>query len=381
MSGKKRPRGFGSIRRLPSGHWQARYRDHTGGLHNKTFATKAEADEHLAEAQTDLVRGTWRNPRDGRVLLRDYAKEWLLRDIAKAPTTKARDEAVLSKHFLPSFGGLALSEISPADIQNVIAGMSSTLAPKTVRTNAGVLQAVLNAAVKDGYLYVSPYRSPKLPPVDLKESRRLTLDEQRQLGEAMPSEYQVMVFLGGVLGLRWSEVVGLRVEDIDFLSRPAVLRIEQPIVEVSGRHMVSRGKTPGSRTRLTVPSFLMELIAEHLARLGRTNPEDLIVQAPRGGPLRAVNFRKRVWEPAIEVCGFNGLTFHGLRHSAAGLMRQAGASDQVVQHRMRHTYRSTTTNIYSWTPDAMDKLAVDAIDEHWHQPDGTTMARDGREER
>jgi integrase len=75
------------------------------------------------------------------------------------------------------------------------------------------------------------------------------------------------------------------------------------------------------------------------------------------------------------------LTFHGLRHSAAGATRLAGASDQVVQHRMRHTYRSTTTNIYSWTPDAMDKLAVDAIDELWHQPDGTTMARDGREER
>ena len=376
MTGKRGQRSFGSIRRLRSGRWQARYKGRGGETHSKTFDTKADADTHLAEAQTDLVRGTWRDPRDGRTLLKDYVERWLSSDLAKAPTTKARDAIVLGKHVLPTLGTWPLADIEIRDVQDVIQAMASTLAPKTVRTNAGVLQAVLSGAVRDGFLYSSPYRSPRLPPTDQRERPRLTFAQQRVLAAAMPEPYRIMVFLGGVLGLRFSEVVGLRVRDIDFLARSPFLRVDQPIVEVEGRTMVSRGKTPGSRATLTLPPFLVQLLAQHLAVLGRNQQDDLVVQAPLGGPVRAGNFRTRVWAPAVKAAGFPGLTFHGLRHSAAGVMRQAGASDQVVQHRMRHSHRASTTDIYSWTPNAMDAVAINALESLWSEEDGTDVAQE-----
>jgi integrase len=144
---------------------------------------------------------------------------------------------------------------------------------------------------------------------------------------------------------------------------------------VEGRHVPSRGKTAGSRDRLTVPPFLVEALSEHLSAVQRSDPDDLVVEAPRGGPVHAANFRCRVWGPAVKACGFDGLTLHGLRHSAAGVMRLAGASDQVVQHRMRHGQRATTSDIYGWTPDAMDVVAVEALDRLWHQDDDTEVAR------
>ena len=376
MSGRKGQRSFGSVRRLDSGRFQARYIGKGGETHPKTFDTKAEADAHLAEAQTDLARGTWRDPRDGRTLLKDYVERWLSTDLAKAPTTKARDAVVLGKHVLPTLGTWSLADIEPMDVQDVIQAMASKLAPKTVRTNAGVLQAVLSSAVREGFLYNSPYRSPRLPHTDQLERPRLTFEQQRVLSAAMQEQYRIMVFLGGVLGLRFSEVVGLRVGDIDFLARPPCLKVDQPIVEVNGKPGPSRGKTPGSRATLTLPPFLVQLLAQHLAVLGRNQQDALVVQAPRGGPVRAGNFRTRVWAPAVKAAGFPGLTFQGLRHSAAGLMRQAGASDQVVQHRLRHSHRATTTDIYGWTPDAMDALAIDAIERLWSDQDGTEMARE-----
>jgi integrase len=312
------------------------------------------------------------------MLLRDYAERWLSSDLAKAPTTKARDAVVLKKHILPALGALPLAEVTSRDVQDLVQAMACRLAPKTVRTNAGVLQAVLSSAVREGFLYTSPYRSPRLPPLDREEHPRLTVAQQRLLAAAMPEPYRIMVFLGGVLGLRWSEVVGLRVADIDFLARPPFLKVDRPIVEVSGRLMASRGKTPGSRSRLTLPPFLVRLLAQHLAVAGRNQQEDLVVQAPRGGPLRAVNFRLRVWGPAVKEAGFPGLTFHGLRHSAAGVMRQAGASDHVVQHRMRHSHRATTTDIYGWAPDAMDAVALGALERLWSDEDGMDMAREDR---
>jgi integrase len=44
-----------------------------------------------------------------------------------------------------------------------------------------------------------------------REIRFLTPVELAELAAAMPAEYRAMVYLAGVLGLRWSEVVGLRV--------------------------------------------------------------------------------------------------------------------------------------------------------------------------
>jgi hypothetical protein len=55
--------------------------------------------------------------------------------------------------------------------------MERTLQPKTVRTNAGVLAAILNYAVLRDRLYASPYRRPKLPAVDDEVRRRLTWSE------------------------------------------------------------------------------------------------------------------------------------------------------------------------------------------------------------
>ena len=60
-----RRRGFGSVRRLPSGRWQARYGTDDGGMvpAPATFPTKRDADDWLATVQADMSRGTWLDPR------------------------------------------------------------------------------------------------------------------------------------------------------------------------------------------------------------------------------------------------------------------------------------------------------------------------------
>lgn len=62
-------RTAGSIRRLPSGKYQARIRD---GVTNErvslgSFTTKADANAAIAAASTDQARGAWVNPNKGRV--------------------------------------------------------------------------------------------------------------------------------------------------------------------------------------------------------------------------------------------------------------------------------------------------------------------------
>lgn len=42
-----------------------------------TFATVADADDWLAEKQTEIRRGEWRDPDAGAVSFRAYADKWV----------------------------------------------------------------------------------------------------------------------------------------------------------------------------------------------------------------------------------------------------------------------------------------------------------------
>ena len=125
-----------------------------------------------------------------------------------------------------------------------------------------------------------------------------------------------MVYVAGVLGLRWSEVAGLRVGRIDFLRR--TLEVAETCAEVEGKIVLADVKTRSSRAPFSIPEFLVNLLAEDLAARGRAGPDEFVFAAPNGGPLRRSVFRTRVWEPAVKAAGFEGLTFHHLRHSAVG---------------------------------------------------------------
>jgi integrase len=77
-----------------------------------------------------------------------------------------------------------------------------------VRTDSGVLRAVLSAAVDADLLAVSPCRGVNLPAHARKEIRFLSADELERLAREIPEAHRPTVYLAGVLGLRWSEVAG-----------------------------------------------------------------------------------------------------------------------------------------------------------------------------
>ena len=210
--------------------------------------------------------------------------------------------------------------------------MGATLARATVRTNYGVLRAILGAAVDADMLAVSPCRGVRLPVAKpVRPMRFLSAEQLARLAEEMPAQYCPMVYLAGVMGMRWSEVAGLRVGRLDFLRR--TLAVTETRGEVDGRVSVA-AVNPGVAADAGVPMFLVDLLAEHLASRGRPGPDDFVFVAPHGGALRRSTFRTPVC-PAARRAGLDGLTFHQLVHSAVGLMVLSGSggargSDQAA---------------------------------------------------
>ncbi|MGH9188312.1 MAG: hypothetical protein ACRD0U_21300 [Acidimicrobiales bacterium] len=137
-------RRFGTIRRLPSGRYQARYSDASGeqiGVPG-SFRNKGEAERALSLIESDLAGGTYVDPRGGAHTVAEWADFWLASNPSKRPTTLARDRHVLVTNFLPTLGSMKLSAITPLDVRRAVERMSARVAPATVRTNLGVLRCL-----------------------------------------------------------------------------------------------------------------------------------------------------------------------------------------------------------------------------------------------
>jgi integrase len=236
--------------------------------------------------------------------------------------------------------------------------MRACVASATVRTNYGVLRAVLSAAVDAELIARSPCRAIRLENTRRGEPRHISAEELHELADAMPVEYRAMVYVAGVLGLRWSEVAGQRVGRVDFLRRS--LTVAETLTEVEGQPRFDEPKTRASRRTITVPPVVLSELSQHLTRRGRPGPDELVFVAPDGGPLRASNFRQRVWSPALRRAGLDGLHFHHLRHSAAALMIEAGAHIETIKRRLGHSSIRVTSDVYgSLLPSVDEEVASD----------------------
>jgi hypothetical protein len=94
-----------------------------------------------------MQKGEWRNPALGQVTFRSWAEQWLAANPAKRATSLARDRVVLQTHFFPALRDPALGTITRAHVKGCVDAMTAKLAPTTVRTNLGVLNAVLNSTM------------------------------------------------------------------------------------------------------------------------------------------------------------------------------------------------------------------------------------------
>ena len=57
---------------------------------------------------------------------------------------------------------------------------------------------------------------------------------------AVADNDRAVILVAGVLGLRWSEAIGLRVGDVDFLRR--TLTVRRTIAEVEGKFRIAETK-------------------------------------------------------------------------------------------------------------------------------------------
>lgn len=203
--------------------------------------TKAVADKICCQMALDAEFGEYM-PKT-LMLFKEYAEEIYFPKYTQylSPTTRQHYNQVytakdgLKKHL----GDYYLSEITVEVLQDMV-NHYNTLgkAPKTIRNILNIVAVILEQAMNDNYLKrheKTPCAYVRLPKLKEKSGQAYTitevktmLDRARKTGNRNVELLIAICCLAG--GLRRSELVGLRWEDITLNDREAFIKVERAIV-------------------------------------------------------------------------------------------------------------------------------------------------------
>lgn len=116
-----RTTSIGSVRKLPSGSWGARYRAADGRERGETFDRKTDAKRWLRTQLADVARGQWVDPALGRITFAAWHETWQAGLVDLRDSTLELNRSVARKHLLPRFGPMPLARITSADVKAMVA--------------------------------------------------------------------------------------------------------------------------------------------------------------------------------------------------------------------------------------------------------------------
>jgi integrase len=172
-------------------------------------------------------------------------------------------------------------------------------------------------------------------------TRKETLTDERLallVGE-MPERYRALIETMAYVGLRPGEAYALRVGKLDPMRGELV-------IDTSATGFTKTGE---ART-IKLPSVVVELLVEHIARFSDpTDPEALVFPSEPGLMIDAHNWRVRVFGKARERAGIPPtITPNQLRHTAAARAIGKGANVYDVQRMLGHARPSITLDTYGY---------------------------------
>lgn len=322
--------------------------------------TKSEAKAEMLRMLKEIEDGTYVKPTKLTTL--NLLSQWLEDHKSQlAPRTYESYEMVCRVHLGPALGVIPLSDLKPVNISKYKTDKLKTdLSPKTVGYHMMILQKALDFAVKMQLLRINPAKAVDKPKAERHKFPMPTSEDIARLLE-VAQEYAIypIIFTALYTGMRLGEVLALHWEDVDLDEGTIHIRRKvQRIKSEEGSELVFSEPKAHSVGIIDISSKLAELLKEQKD----AHPDSVLVFPTKNGtPYEVKNvsakFKKIATEAKIDF------TFHGLRHTHASILLDAGEPLPVVQERLRHKQPSTTADIYSHVLPHRQRRAADRFEQ------------------
>ncbi len=282
---------------------------------------------------------------DERKTLREWSSEWQEGNESRLrPSTMLSYRQALG-YVLPLIGSERLTGLTAIRLQAVFTELhKQEIGHRKAQQAYTVLRTCMKAAVSMDLLTVNAMERVQKPVWTPRDRTYWSVPQTRLfLEEALASHLRLapLCALLASTGLRVSEALGLRWEDVDLQQRR--LRVSRAIVWMNAEYTEVPPKTDAGKRTIGLPT-------QALAALSRV-PEKVdggyIFRTDKDCPPRHSHTR----ETLIALCDAAGvprINVHGLRHVAAAMALKATRDIHAVQKRLGHSRASITMDIYAY---------------------------------
>lgn len=235
----------------------------------------------------------------------------------------------LQRNYYEDIAHIQLRKLTQIIVQKWVSSLAQRLSAKSVSNAYGLLTAVINVyapKLEIGEITLPQKKKPKNVALSRQETAMLINGIQ---GDAM----EVPILLALWLGLRRSEILALKWDDVDFENLR--IYIDEALVQNKDyKSIIKETKTTDSERWLSLPAYIAEKI-KNLPRKGEKVFE--------GVPVNAWSQR---FPKVCKKVGIPHYRFHDLRHSMATVGVTLNIADKVVMARGGWSNYATMKNIY-----------------------------------
>lgn len=344
----------------------------------KGFLTKKEAMQHEAEIKTKLMNPTYipTVSSQSKMTVKEYMDTWVESHgkVNLRPSTFDSYKGYIRIYIGPHLGHVQLRQLTPAMLDDMFKKMfEKGLSQSSVRYAQRILSVALEAARKYRYIETNPARDiiTKFGKNGKTPDPYTVPQMQKLMGNIIGTEWEMIIVLGGLYGLRISEILGLRWMNVDMekgifsVSEQLPFRLPRDTTTINEMAPTKSNDRVLPITEITRPYFERQLSLQErqkeMAELSGTvyYDNDLVVAKPNGIPYR----RDRVssdFGQLIRHMDLPHIRFHDTRHSAATNMHQLTGDFYTVGEILGHTLKGIgislgiSTNLEAVTAQYVD---------------------------
>lgn len=340
------PAGSLVILKTTQGRYRVKVKRNGVIVFDKTFERKRDAEIWETDRKREVMNSDFIHPSDGKKTLADIYPEWLLvRKSKVAIRTLNSDQSAWRAHIKDDLGNRPLSDLTPGEIDGFAARVRTGVQGTTTNRILATLHSLLNYAVRKRLITTNPAHEVRVKATSNHQHVVVELPQMLAIVAAQRevTEYADVTLFLGLTGMRWGELVALRVQDIvQTIDAGWVVRVSKNVVRASGGgEAILQNTTKGGGSRY-IP--LLQLAHETATKWSEGKAlDDLLFPAPNGTYLDPSNWRRLVhWKTTVP----EGFRIHDLRHSAATALLKSNADVLAVQGILGHSESSTTLRYY-----------------------------------
>lgn len=250
------------------------------------------------------------------------------------------------------------------------------LSEKSIQGHINLIGSIMTTAVKWNIICDNPVKR-----IDTKKRNKRKVHYYDDIQTATmlkelnsePLIFKTIIYLALDTGMRKSELMGLKWEDIDFTKATININKQRHYVQGFGT-IEDRTKTEAGNRTVTVSKIVISLLRtykyeqnKNRLKLGTAWISTPYVFVHENGRAISSNLPYKWFVDFLKRHNLPKITFHQLRHTNASILIASGEDIVTVSGRLGHADKNVTLNTYSHMIKSRETQVANKMDEFYEK--------------